>query len=411
MIEKLITFQQNIIKKTKEECTYVRKCFSRIQPGTDGPTALIWERGVGKTTLALQYLIKHNASGGKWFYFSADNGLITSLLDTGYTLITDLHLDLLIIDEIHKLTDRKRDLKSLIDWFPQVDIIILWSSSIHLHQGTLDLQRRVHQILVPTLDFSEFCKLAHDIEIPTITFDQLITEYIDISYTYAPYITRTHILEYLQRGHYPYTIHKAHLADQLILRTIQRVVLEDLPSLINLTTDTIQKVEKLFRFLAHIPPSDLTYTALAKKTQLSPKTIENVIAHLDKMGILNRVIRSNKTSDIIRKEQKIFLWNPNLYYAHTDSPNIWTIRESFVIHHLHKLHSPRLYNPQLILPRYGDVLYQYHDTHYLFEIWWANKSNKQLSNQTSGFRVLDDIMVWEWNILPLWLFGLLGPHT
>jgi hypothetical protein len=126
---------------------------------------------------------------------------------------------------------------------------------------------------------------------------------------------------------------------------------------------------------------------------------------LDQIGVVNIAIRTNKLTDIIRKEFKIFLWNPNMYYAYKSSDNIWTMRESFVLHALKKISKSQVVNENIILPQYWDIIYKHKWEHYLFEVWWKNKTSKQIKDIRNSFIVVDDL-IWSDNRIPLRLFGL-----
>ena len=136
--------------------------------------------------------------------------------------------------------------------------------------------------------------------------------------------------------------------------------------------------------------------------------MESIIVYLDQIWVLNIAIRTNKLTDIIRKEFKIFLGNPNIYYAYQSTDNVWTIRECFVLNILKQINKSLLINDNILLPEFGDLIYTYKGNQYYFEIWWKNKTKKQLQNMKNSFIVVDDV-IWSENKIPLRLFWLIDP--
>ena len=97
-----------------------------------------------------------------------------------------------------------------------------------------------------------------------------------------------------------------------------------------------------------------------------------------------------------------------MYYAYQSGDNIWTIRECFVLNVLKQINKSLLINDNILLPEFGDLIYTYKWIQYYFEIWWKNKTKKQLQNMKNSFVVVDDI-IWSENKIPLWLFWLIDP--
>ena len=53
---------------------------------------------------------------------------------------------------------------------------------------------------------------------------------------------------------------------------------------------------------------------------------------LNKIWLISLIPKFWNLSDRVRKEQKILLWNPNLYNAYSKKTDIWILRESFLFH-------------------------------------------------------------------------------
>lgn len=415
MIESLKKIYENLLNKIQTD--FYRDNENTINPEKYWPIVLVWERWVWKTYLLLQKLKKRNTSDkkdNKSFYFSADNPLIQSI--SIFQLVSNLYFDywirFLIIDEIHKWEDWISNLKSIIDNFPDLLLIVSWSSSLDLYKWTSDLQRRIYKIDLFPLNFSEYIKYEKNIWLETYTFEDIINNYKEISYNLSNKFDNKDFQNYLNHGFYPYFQNKKEIYHNLLLNNLKKTILEDLPTFMNLQTASLSKLEKIFYFIANNPPSELNYKALAEKIWISKDLLESIIYYLDQIWVLNIAIRTNKLTNIVRKEFKIFLWNPNMYYAYQSWENIGTIRESFVLQVLKKINKSSIINENIILPEYWDIIFKYKSQNYLFEIWWKNKTNKQITwihktEDKKSFIIKDDIKIWADNQIPLRLFGLI----
>ena len=104
---------------------------------------LVGPRGVGKSTLLLQYIKKH-LSTSDTLYVSADHLYFIEhkLVDLAdhFVKMGGKHL---FIDEIHKYKGWSRELKQIYDSFSELQVVISGSSILDIYRGMADLSRRV----------------------------------------------------------------------------------------------------------------------------------------------------------------------------------------------------------------------------------------------------------------------------
>lgn len=257
------------------------------------------------------------------FYLSADNPLIKALplFELVYDLYMQYGVRYLVIDEIQKADDWTNHLKAIVDSFPDLLLVASGSSALDLYKGTADLQRRVHGVMLYPLSFVEYMRFTKGIELPSISFEQLLSDHQAIAFQHSHDVDMGDVQAYLSHGLYPYFALRKPIYHSLLLQNIKKTILEDIPTFMNIQTKSLAKIEKLFYFIANIPPSDLSYHALSKKIGISNDLLETIVYYLDQIGVINLAIRSNKTSDIMRKEFKIFLGNPNIVAAYQDQNN------------------------------------------------------------------------------------------
>ena len=100
----------------------------------------------------------------------------------------------------------------------------------------------------------------------------------------------------------------------------------------------------------------------------------------------------------MNKPDKVYLNNPNLIYALTDTYiNQGTLRETFFINQLRVVHP-------LVASDKGDFLI---NKKYTLEIGGRKKDQKQIAGVENAYVAADNIEYASLNKIPLWLFGFL----
>ncbi len=112
-------------------------------------------------------------------------------------------------------------------------------------------------------------------------------------------------------------------------------------------------------------------------------------------GLIHQV-RGGSGMRTINRPDKLVLNNPNIFYALCASPNIGSIRESFLVSQLSYKHQVH-YHDQ------GDFIV---NEQFIFEIGGASKTTRQLGQQANAFIVSDNIETGTPKQIPLWIFGM-----
>lgn len=100
----------------------------------------------------------------------------------------------------------------------------------------------------------------------------------------------------------------------------------------------------------------------------------------------------------MNKPEKVYLNNPNLIYALSDSVvNIGTLGETFFYNQLNKSH-------KILNSDKGDFII---DQKYTVEVGGKNKTRKQIVGIKNAYVAADNIEFAHQNTIPLWLFVFL----
>ena len=210
---------------------------------------IIGPRGVGKTTMILQY-IKEKLDSKKALYVSADDLYFSE--NRLFELADDFSKNAgqyLFIDEIHKYANWSRELKNIYDSFPTLKVVFTGSSVLDILKGSADLSRRALIYKLQGLSFREYLKLYHNYDTEVYSLEQIVNN--EVKLTDIPHPLPL-FNDYLKRGYYPFGIEtemNLRLA-QIIVQTLET----DIPQYANLNVGTSRKLKRLLSIIAESVP-------------------------------------------------------------------------------------------------------------------------------------------------------------
>lgn len=395
MIEKLFEKSNQILKLQNYE--YKRYFYYTID-FRDKMVGILGSRGVGKTTVIIQYLNSIELPKNKKLYFSADS-IITSTLSL-YDIADRFSKsggEVLAIDEIHKYNNFEKELKEIYD-FLDLKVIFSGSSALQLEHKKADLSRRAVLYRVKGLSFREFLELKLEIDFDSYSLEDILINHIEIADTITTKIKPfEYFKEYLQYGYFPYYFENTQTYTMKLEESVKTVIESDLPIIFNIEPQNIYKLKQLVGLICLSKPYELNITKLSQKIGINRNTLYQYIHYLTLGNIFSSLKGKSKGDNIFSKPQKLYLNNPNLTFSYCKADEIGTIREQFFLNMLSQRYS-------LSYPKEGDFIV---DDKYLFEIGGRNKSFSQIKNRPDSFVVSDDIDIGFNNKIPLWLFGFL----
>lgn len=159
----------------------------------------------------------------------------------------------------------------------------------------------------------------------------------------------------------------------------------------------------MLSYLVTIPPGELNTNTLAQNLQVANQTVFHYLTILQDVNLIRLVYPNVTGNQQLRKPQKVFLHNTNLYhalqqYVAMNSDNKGTVRELYFLQAMQDAEN------QVFFAKPGDFCTK----EKVFEIGGKNKTFRQIKNSSlQQILVKDDIITPMKNIIPLLYFGFL----
>jgi predicted AAA+ superfamily ATPase len=385
----LIEFMEGQLKQTTS--TFHRYMFDQIS-WDSRMFGLVGPRGVGKSTMILQYIKEHRDSrhilyiGADHLYFSSH-----TLVETVDEFVKESG-EQIFIDEIHKYENWSRELKQIYDSHPDVKVGFTGSSVLDIYKGFADLSRRAPVFMMQGLSFREYLQLFHDIKVPVYTLDDVLAlsaKVADVSHPLPLF------RDYLQRGYYPFS---GESDFEIRLRQVINQTMEvDILQYANMNASTGRKLKKLLAVIAQSVPFKPVMDSLATVVGVSRNVLPDYFLYMEQAGMIGQLRDDTGGIRGVGKVEKVYLDNTNMaYLLGGDAADIGNIRETFFFNQMRVV-------SDVISSRISD----FEIDGKTFEVGGKNKGKKQLSEAKEGYVVKDDIEFGSGNIIPLWAFGLL----
>lgn len=395
---------EKLIIKSKEKVRDVNTAFIRDfiaeVDWNDRLIGLKGARGVGKTTLVLQYIKKYLHEKHNALYLSLDDLYFSAnrLIDLAnrFYKYGGTHL---FIDEVHRYPDWAREIKLIYDDIHNLKIIFTGSSILDIINAKADLSRRAMVYDLKGLSFREYLNLNYNQAFEKISLDDILYMHEKLAYNITDKIkVLPAFKEYLSFGYYPYFMENRHNYLHRLSETIKIILDIDLPVHKNMSAEAIGKLRKLLFIVAGSVPFKPNISKLSDITGISRNTLVIYLNYLEEASVINLLHTTNHGIGYLRKPEKIYLENPNLLFAlRYNETGEGNIRETFFLNQVKTKHDVHFGGK-------GDFII---DNKYLVEVGGPGKSFKQISGQPSAFIAADETESGIGNKIPLWLWGFL----
>lgn len=391
------------------------KTYGRLLAGTDlGFTRYLYDqinwdnklivikgaKGVGKTTMILQHILKTFPDKQKALYVSLDHIWFArhTLLDLAEYHYTHggTHL---FLDEVHKYKGWQQEIKNIYDSYPDLHVVVTGSSMLRLEESLIsDLSRRHRQYTLEGLSFREFLELEQVAHLPVLSLENVLNDhFMQASQITSKVKVLGYFEKYIESGYYPFYREEGDGFSDRLQQVIDTIINTEIPFVSNIEYDSVYKAKLLLAVLAESSPYTLNISGLCNTLQASRNNVLKLLDLMDKAALVRRLYSADSGMNMLTKPEKVLFANTNLMYCLTPRAEDGTIRETFLASQLAVAH-------QLSMPNQGDLVA---DGRWLFEVGGKNKGFTQIKGIENSYVVADKIDIGHGNKIPLWLFGML----
>ena len=395
---------ESIIERHFQRLSYVNTDFIRsLAYQIDWSSRLIGikgARGVGKTTLLLQYIKQHFGNSPEALYVSLDNiwfseNKLSSLVD----MFVKQGGKYLFLDEVHKYPSWSQEIKNIYDDYLELQVVFTGSSLLEILNARADLSRRAVVYKMQGLSFREYLGMYHKVDLPVVNLGEILTNHVEIA---SELLTRIkplkYFLDYLKTGYYPFYKESSIQYYPKLEEVINMVLEIELPLLRKVDITYVRKIKQLLQIIASSAPFVPNIHKLSERIGITRNTLISYLYYLDEVRLINSLYKDASGITQLQKPDKLFLENTNLAYALTaDNTSIGNMRETFFVNQLTNSH-------KIEYALQGDFLV---DGKYTFEVGGMKKTAKQIAGVEDAFVVSDDIEYGMGNKIPLWMFGFM----
>ena len=384
----LVAFMEGQLKQTTS--TFHRYMYDRVS-WESRMFGLVGPRGVGKSTMILQY-VKEHRSERRMLYVSADHLYFAShtLAETVDEFVREGG-EQIFIDEIHKYENWSRELKQIYDAHADLMVGFTGSSVLDIYKGFSDLSRRAPVFMMQGLSFREYLWLRHQTEVPVYSLGEVIQNKARIDAVAHPLPL---FKEYLEKGYYPFSDDSDY--DIRLRQVVNQTMEVDIPQYANMTAATGRKLKRLLAVIARSVPFKPVMESLATTVGVSRNVLPDYFLYMEQAGMIGQLRDDTGGIRGIGKVEKVYLDNTSLaYLLGEEATDIGNIRETFFFNQMRV-------TQEVISSRVSD----FEIGGRTFEVGGKKKGKKQLTDAAEGYVVRDDIEYGSGNIIPLWAFGL-----
>lgn len=356
-------------------------------------------RGVGKTTLLLQY-IKLNLMNDihSTLYVSLDNIWFS---DHKLSDLVDMFVKkggkYLFLDEVHKYPQWSIEIKNIYDDFPELKVVFTGSSLLEILNARADLSRRAVIYTMQGLSFREYLNMQLGTDFKILKLNDLIEQHFGISQEVVGKIKPLqHFSDYLKWGYYPFFNEQVDLFSGRLEEVINMILEVELPLLRGVDISYVKKLKQLLLIVSESAPFVPNITKLSERIGINRQTLLTYLFYMNEAHLLYSIYKDADGISLLQKPDKLFMENTNLMFTLKGAEmDLGNMRETFFANQLQYKHKVE----------YSDKSDFFVDRKFTFEV--GGKGKGKIENIPDAYIVADDIEFGVGNKIPMWLFGFL----
>lgn len=357
-------------------------------------------RGVGKTTLLLQYIKQHLELDGTVLYVSMDDFWFTEnrLIELADAFVKQGG-QYLFLDEVHKYPDWAQELKNIYDDYSNLKVVFTGSSMLEILNARSDLSRRAVMYTMYGLSYREFLNMTLDMNLPAHNLEQLLKNHRNIAAEINSQLQPLKYWnDYLRNGYYPFFSESLRLYHQRLEEVVNFILEVELPLQRKVDISWVRKLKQLLHIIAESVPFMPNVSKLSERIGINRNTLTSYLYFLEEAHLTHNLYRNANGISRLQKPDKIYLNNTNLQYALApENVDTGNLRETYMVMQLTPGH----------LIEYSGKSDFLIDGKYTIEVGGTGKGYQQIEGIENAYIAADGIEYGFGNKIPLWLLGFL----
>lgn len=354
-------------------------------------------RGVGKTTLLLQYAKeKFGSSNTECLYVNMNNFYFQGrgIADFAGEFYRNGG-KVLLIDQVFKQPDWSEELRKCYDSYPGLRIVFTGSSIMPLTEENTELNGIAKSYDLKGFSFREFLNFKTGSSFQPCTLSEVLNNHEEITRQVLTQVSPlAYFQDYLHHGYYPFFQEQRNYWENL-LKKMNMSIEVDILLIKQIELKYLTKIKKLFYQLALNGPYAPNVSQLAADIETSRATVMNYIKYLADARLMNMVYKQYQ--DFPKKPSKVMMQNTNLIYAiYPNNAGRQHIMETFFVNTLWKEH----------IVNEGEKGAYIVDNHLKFHVTDA-ANRKKIKSGSETIYPTYYLEKGTGNQIPLWLFGFL----
>ncbi|MDE5560869.1 MAG: AAA family ATPase [Bacteroidaceae bacterium] len=269
-------------------------------------------RGVGKTTFLLQYALENFSPEDRRCLYVNMN----SFFFQTYSLVKfagefyKAGGQVLLIDQIFKLSAWSHELHECYEKFPMLRIVFTGSTVMRLKDENPELNGICRSYSLRGFSFREYLNMKAGTDIKPSTLRELMNRHERMAKEVcAQCDPLEHFQAYLHHGYYPFFLEKRNFSENL-LKTMNMMIEVDILLINQMEQKNLNRIKRLFHLLATNGTGAPNVSQLATEVQTSRTTIMNYMKFLGDARLVNMIYR--KGEGFPKKPVRLMMHNTNL---------------------------------------------------------------------------------------------------
>ena len=353
-------------------------------------------RGVGKTTLLLQYAKENeDKCKQKCLYINLNHFYFTecSLVSFAGKFI-EMGGETLLVDQVFKYPDWSKELRKCYDLYPSLKIIFTGSSVIKLKETNLHIGDVAYSYNLHGFSFREYIGAITKTVLPSYSIEEVVENHRVVASNVLSVVdVDKYFSDYIHHGYYPFFFEKRNYSENL-LKTMNMTLEVDVLYIQEIEQSYLSKIRKLFYLLAIQSPTSPNVSQLSIDCGISRATVMNYLKYLQDARLINMLYKTG--CGFPKKPYMVYMNNTNsMFPIKRGEVEQQDLNETFFYNQV---------NVSATVRKGGRKSQFLVNNKYHFKIESGNKRNTKSHSQLV---VVDAMQTKEQNVIPLWLFGFL----